>query len=850
MTDIEQLKQLLIEKNAILFLGAGFSYGSENEFGKLPKGDDLKKELFSIFIDKKIENEYLKEIEGYNLQEMCQIIEEPLIDKREELVCFLKKKFKGAQPQDFHYKLTSYPWKKIYTVNIDDLVERIFLHNECKLTVQNTEKQKNVEDDSTEYIKLHGCVNSKVDDLVFSKKDYKNLITSSLNFKLNSLVSDIHCENIIFVGASLEEDIDYYISLYEKAGHFSKGKFFFIDPYPTFKLKQRVAALGGILIKWSTEKFLNYVHGIHYNPSEQEKMKKRLNYHGFYLLDDIISSLNKKKIYESKLYEGFNSRWEDAIDDWIFNRNEFDEIVKFLKNLSFKDYNTYCYSIYGGSFTGKDCLLKLIGLHMRKENYHVIEFNGKHFDINVLDDYIRNSIYDKYVLLIENASFYYRLIEMIMKKKLGNKKLIIITTSRSYYHSRKKYYLEGNPYTDFKLDDRINIELAKKIFSKLKQKGYLGELPRDEKRCIPIIKRKSTIINLLTDLTYGEGFRKNIGRTISKISKSSEQIKSLYIDLLIFDKADLPYYPGEMLTSRYSFNYYNLKYNNTNSIDVRQSTFNDENLLDFIKEDSNGLSIKNNLLMNELWDIVDKDKKIESIISTLKWISKYVSEKVENYWRIIFESILKEDILKNNFDLSIPEILEIYYSVKDYYNDISFYWLQLGIAEQKQNHYEKALNHLKMATTIRPHAYQIQHAIARNYLKHANYIDDEILSHQLFKMGESKMKKLIYSDEFSNKKAKSFSIHCYVHEKIHNIQKFDDEITNTTVKELKKLIDEIIEEQYIGIGELVSEFMVMLKEKNKLSVITFKQSDKYSLMGMSTIIQQEQETFDSLIESY
>ena len=154
MTDIEQLKQLLIEKNAILFLGAGFSYGSENEFGKLPKGDDLKKELFSIFIDKKIENEYLKEIEGYNLQEMCQII------------CFLKKKFKGAQPQDFHYKLTSYPWKKNYTVNIDDLVERIFLHNECKLTVQNTEKQKNVEDDSTEYIKLHGCVNSKVDDLV------------------------------------------------------------------------------------------------------------------------------------------------------------------------------------------------------------------------------------------------------------------------------------------------------------------------------------------------------------------------------------------------------------------------------------------------------------------------------------------------------------------------------------------------------------------------------------------------------------------------------------------------------------------------------------------------------------
>lgn len=101
-------------------------------------------------------------------------------------------------------------------------------------------------------------------------------------------------------------------------------------------------------------------------------------------------------------------------------------------------------------------------------------------------------------------------------------------------------------------------------------------------------------------------------------------------------------------------------------------------------------------------------------------ISSYVSEDNNTYWRIIFESLLKEDALSKKFKIKERDILDLYYKLKNYYSGISYYWLQLGIAEQKQKEYSKALNHLQMAQKIKPKAYQIQHAIARNYMKHAN----------------------------------------------------------------------------------------------------------------------------------
>lgn len=70
-----------------------------------------------------------------------------------------------------------------------------------------------------------------------------------------------------------------------------------------------------------------------------------------------------------------------------------------------------------------------------------------------------------------------------------------------------------------------------------------------------------------------------------------------------------------------------------------------------------------------------------------------------------------------------------------------------------------------MSASIRPNSYKIQHALARNYLRHANYVMDYNEAKELFAEGEARMKNLIESKEFYKEKAKPFSINSYILER-------------------------------------------------------------------------------------
>ena len=49
---------------------------------------------------------------------------------------------------------------------------------------------------------------------------------------------------------------------------------------------------------------------------------------------------------------------------------------------------------------------------------------------------------------------------------------------------------------------------------------------------------------------------------------------------------------------------------------------------------------------------------------------------------------------------------------------------------------------------VSPFPYKIKHALARNYLRHANYVMDYNEAKELFAEGEARMKNLIESKEF------------------------------------------------------------------------------------------------------
>ncbi len=487
-----------------------------------------------------------------------------------------------------------------------------------------------------------------------------------------------------------------------------------------------------------------------------------------------------------------------------------------------------------------------MGAFLYKKGYSVIEFKGKFFDILVLKQYIEKCPQEKIALLVEDAPFLYRMIEALLQVNWGEKSLLILTTSRTYYHFKKRYYLEGNPYVEIELTDKIKKDNAKIIYNRLKQKGYTGGLSEKENEAIAEICKKDSFVNLFSDLTYGKGFKNRLNNATSCIINGNSNIFNLYLDLAIFDRAELPYFPSELFIQQYDIDLSVFANRNYKELNSEQ-----KNIVDFLRIDDNGLVLKNRLFVDMLWKKISNRQIFDELFVLLVNISSYVSENVNTYWRIIFESLLKEDSLSKKFGVKETDILKLYYMLKDYYSGISYYWLQLGIAEQKQKDFSRSLNHLLMAQRIRPNAYQIQHAIARNYLKHANEEKNIDVALELFSTGEKKMLELIESKENYKAKAKNYSIHCFVHEKIKFYNNHNEMIDRDKCQKMKIYIDQIINEHSPFLDQLVKEYMCLLKKNDLLDGITFKPGDLYftALMGnMEDKLDLDNE--DILIESY
>lgn len=155
---------------------------------------------------------------------------------------------------------------------------------------------------------------------------------------------------------------------------------------------------------------------------------------------------------------------------------------------------------------------------------------------------------------------------------------------------------------------------------------------------------------------------------------------------------------------------------------------------------------------------------------------------------------------------------------------------------------------VNMAHTIRPKAYQIQHAIGRNYLKYANYLTDILQAESLFAQGEEIMLGLINSSEYYKEKARNFSIHCYTFEKILYIKRHNKNVTNRELLQIKRYIDMIMDDKDVYIDSLAVQYIALLRKLDKLDIINMRPGDiYYQALGKKDEYQEEQ---DVLIESY
>lgn len=310
-----ELKECLEKRSPILYVGAGFSIGCKNKKDEsISSACGLCELLYNHFWVEK-SNDYKELADSYkekgDLKNLCQLIK--MLELSDERDSYFTEYFSGChiESDDSRNIICTYPWSKIFTVNIDDLIENIYLKHGKKVNIWN--KDNDYKKHCVEYptlIKLHGCINNPIAGYVFDDDEYKQFLSDE-NYLISEFGDSYSKNDIIFLGTEFnEENLSNIIAKYSNKGYEAStvNHFYFITP-----------KINNDLLRLKINKTANMHHICMYANQFFEFIQKQINYsnelynklkeNGLINVHEIYSQIPAN--YESKLYHGYDITYGD-----------------------------------------------------------------------------------------------------------------------------------------------------------------------------------------------------------------------------------------------------------------------------------------------------------------------------------------------------------------------------------------------------------------------------------------------------------------------------------------------------------------------------------------------------------
>ncbi len=212
----EEIKETIItsflDKSLVPVLGSGFSCGLSAKNGIVPSGTKYSEHMINALVNcGQFNTNEIDEIRKCTFSQLCGYYEDPEYISYDERYQYLKDNFyKTYFPDsDIRKSLLEIDWPYIYSLNIDDAIEgtRTF-----DTVIQPNHKLRNeIFNEEKCLIKLHGDITELVkypdSGKVFTQKEYVQSLISNAPL-LNKLKNDLAYQNVIFIGCSLDDEID------------------------------------------------------------------------------------------------------------------------------------------------------------------------------------------------------------------------------------------------------------------------------------------------------------------------------------------------------------------------------------------------------------------------------------------------------------------------------------------------------------------------------------------------------------------------------------------------------------------------------------------------------------------
>ena len=511
--DYKEIYQQIINDEAILFLGAGFSMENICENGNYKSG----KELANYLCDKSN-----VDVTDY-LNIACSKYIQTFPTKDEgviHLINELKQEFKTKSISDAHEWILKLPWKRIYTTNYDDVAEyashKLNIKRES-FNILSTAEPKEV---MSSIIHINGYIDDILDTSTYDEFENKFKITHESYFKdefLNSdwkslFIDDLYeVKRVIFLGYSL----DYDFSLQSLIAQDARDKCIFVDYAADDKInadkKFRFESLGECTFEGvrSFSNNLKKYEGI-VNKIENSKYKSFSK-----ITPECYPHSGKGEVTQNEVFSffvmgHFEQKFINSDDRVIIDRKE--EILKVQNELDNK-----VFLIHSKFGNGKS-IFKHILMSKLCYKFNVFELNRSS---NIYDEVqmIEKETEDKYFIVIDDFGEYMNRIGTICNLMSDNGRLILFVRTpikdNLCYQLYKKNILKPEDIEEIDLNFLNNNQLNE-IYNTFNTYGYWGKLSKTDKHShIDYYKKKCK--NEFSNILYFVMDSDNIKDRISKI---------------------------------------------------------------------------------------------------------------------------------------------------------------------------------------------------------------------------------------------------------------------------------------------------------------------------------------------
>lgn len=715
--------------NVVLFAGAGFSVGAQNRLKKdPPTGRDL--------------SELLAEESGwkYDGEDLPVVYSQARMHLGASgLNGLLAELYKDCVPTNWHSLIASLYWYRIYTTNIDDVVENSYRLPGAVQILDSITCPAPYQDHDQFYehvqcVHLHGSVLDFSKTLTFTLEEFASQ-TAKPNPWYQAMVENMQSRSFVFVGTRLSESPFYhYLALrtQREAGTAEpRAKAYVVTPSISPIRRRQFEDQNFVVIDATAEEFFSAIV-----PAVQERIPSRIELlknrypHHIEAINAGIFDLQKEVLRQFELvsgdalvsaaasrtffFDGAEPTWEDIRHNVDAEREITSELLIVLQEST---EGVQVFALTGQAGSGKSTTFRRLAFELARAG-RIAYFSkmAQKLDQDAILSVLK-ALGDRHIyVFLDDARSHVEAVNDLIRNLSSEANITFVLADRPHILIPRLQRAKALKPIMIEMPPLIRAD-CERIILKLEEFGFPGALrgkSREQQLREFLGRSRKQLLVAMKEATSGHGFDVIIEDEYRTLASDNAR--------LAYAIACLAYMHGAPVRRRHllaCLDGTDVEKANTLEADLSGVVIRWGGNEDFV-------SPRHRVIADQVsTGAAALEVKQEAIKRFLTQISAEVTP--QNIQRrtsefIAYRGIINFDNMQQLFGDNYDVIEEIYDQLKDYYGTDYLFWLQYGRAEVYFDNFSTAQNYLTQSINIRGKGnFQAKHNMGVLFLKRARF---------------------------------------------------------------------------------------------------------------------------------